>query len=505
MYCPKCGDKNLVKSSYAGSGKRRWLCRNGHRTTTPVTDPASIYSELDQQSAKESSRFVVTCAQNDTPTNAKFLSSLEAYCRENGAQLLVIPIRYQNPNPWNRQAIGDMTWPKEILPYLLDGRINLNSNLCIAGDVRLTATASDPLSGLDNITGLRSAIIGHPQLQVRLIPTPKKLLPKLMATTGSVTKHNYSSSKAGIKAAHHHTYAATVVEVEGKHFWTREVEADDSGGFYDLDAYYSPSKVTTGHRVEGLVLGDEHTRHLDSQTICSTYQGKQSLVGKLRPKQMVRHDILDMDARSHHHREDFLERFARHGWNDSVEDEIQQVASHLEDTTPSDAVSVVVYDNHSHEHLRRWLSQEDGRKDPANTRFWFWLGWKTTSAWESGDKKDPFQIALQEMCDANIQWAGPDDRHLIAGSDCGQHGHIGPNGARGSLRSFAKASYKMVVGHGHSPGREKGALQVGVTAIDQSYSKGLSSWLQTHAIIYPNGRRSLVSRIDGRYWMDQGS
>jgi hypothetical protein len=505
MFCPTCGDNHLVRQGKADSGRTRWRCRNGHRTTQPLTNPTPVQSDLDLQQARKNTRFVVTCAQNDTPLHDKFFAALRAYAEANDAQLLVIPIRYVNPNPWAKQTVAQMTWPAEVVPYLLDRRLNVNSNLCIAGDIKLTATAADPLSGLDNTTGLRSAIIGHSQLQVRYVPTPHHLLPKMMHTTGTVSRKNYSSSKMGIKAEHHHTFAATVVEVEGKYFWTRELEADDSGGFFDLDAYYAPDgTITTGHREDGLVLGDEHTRHLDAATVASTFDGPGSLVGRLRPRQLVRHDVLDFDTRSHHHREDFLERFDRHRRAaETVEDEVQEVADHLAATTPAECTSVIVYDNHSHEHLRRWLSQEDGRRDPPNARFWFWLGWRATAAWEAGDYRDPFQIALDEMCAADLRWAGPNDRHLIGPYDCSQHGHLGANGARGSIKGFARASYKMIVGHGHSPGREKGAIQVGVTAIEQSYAKGLSSWLQTHAIVYPNGRATLISRINGAYWQGQ--
>ncbi len=55
----------------------------------------------------------------------------------------------------------------------------------------------------------------------------------------------------------------------------------------------------------------------------------------------------------------------------------------------------------------------------------------------------------------------------------------------------------MTVGHGHTPGIEKGCHQVGVSTLDLGYVKGLSSHMITHDVIYPNGKRALISIVNG--------
>lgn len=53
---------------------------------------------------------------------------------------------------------------------------------------------------------------------------------------------------------------------------------------------------------------------------------------------------------------------------------------------------------------------------------------------------------------------------------------------------------------GNSPGVIEGAYQVGVsTDLNLSYNQGPSSWLNTHCIIYPNGSRTLVNIINGKW------
>jgi hypothetical protein len=80
------------------------------------------------------------------------------------------------------------------------------------------------------------------------------------------------------------------------------------------------------------------------------------------------------------------------------------------------------------------------------------------------------------------------------------HGHYGPNGSRGNLKSFRRIGVKSVTAHEHSPGIDEGAYRVGTsTPLSRGYTHGPSNWLNTHALIYPNGKRTLINIIDGRW------
>jgi hypothetical protein len=83
---------------------------------------------------------------------------------------------------------------------------------------------------------------------------------------------------------------------------------------------------------------------------------------------------------------------------------------------------------------------------------------------------------------------------------CGYHGDRGANGARGSLAGWAKIGTKVIVGHTHSPGIEKGAYMIGTSSkLSLEYTSGPSSWMNTHAIIHPDGKRQLITIINGEW------
>ncbi|MCK4816613.1 hypothetical protein KA005_12660, partial [bacterium] len=79
-------------------------------------------------------------------------------------------------------------------------------------------------------------------------------------------------------------------------------------------------------------------------------------------------------------------------------------------------------------------------------------------------------------------------------------GHRGANGSRGTPRQFTKIGPKVTHGHVHSPSIIEGVYTCGVSGVlDMVYNKGPSSWAQTHCIQYSNGKRALITIINGKY------
>lgn len=115
---------------------------------------------------------------------------------------------------------------------------------------------------------------------------------------------------------------------------------------------------------------------------------------------------------------------------------------------------------------------------------------------------DPLQLFMEINIDnaENTYFHDRDERFLIEDIDLNNHGDRGSNGAKGSAASFAKAGYKTVTGHTHTPQIEKGAYVVGCSCkLDMGYNSGYSSWLNTHCVIYPNGKRALINVIKGKW------
>jgi hypothetical protein len=90
--------------------------------------------------------------------------------------------------------------------------------------------------------------------------------------------------------------------------------------------------------------------------------------------------------------------------------------------------------------------------------------------------------------------------HKIKDIEVGLHGDKGQNGSRGSRKQLSSLPSKTIIGHSHSPGIEKGCYQVGTSSyLKLEYNSGPSSWLQTHCIIYKNGKRQLINIIKGKW------
>jgi len=515
--CPGCGGKVIKKGS--ARGRQRWYCRPCHwHGTEPMGGEAAAAQGVDQKQSlefhrrlradhRQVRRYVVTAAQNATKVNSAFFASLMAYCKATSAQLIVIPYRYKNPTSRPSAAVlDDDWWASELRPYLLDRRHKLNANLVILADIKTQPTAESPLTGFETITAGESAIIGHPKLELTTVATPHQRLPKVLTTTGAVTEKNYIPSKAGKKAEHHHTFGACVVECQGKVFHMRQLNAKRDGSFMDLQWEYDGPRRRHVARAAGLVMGDTHVRFVDPAVVEATF-GPRGMVGTLRPRHLVWNDLNDFHAQSHHDRKNVFSVYVKHHAGKlSVEEELDETFAFVDKMTPRDTVNVIVPSNHSHDFLLRWMNETDPRLDPENCMFWAktFTAMCDGSRWTAGGEKtpDPFtywakrKLASPESC----RFPQYEESFRIEGVEVGLHGHQGLNGARGSRKSYGKIGVKTVIGHSHSPGIKDGVYQTGTsTRLRLGYNTGPSSWLQTHCLIYPNGKRTLINIIDGEW------
>ena len=176
-------------------------------------------------------RYVITAAQNNTPPHTQFLDSIHQYCDHFGAKLMVIPVNYENITLTSKNGKEDKWWAAGLVPYFVTERQTLNDNLILMADISVNATNKHPLSGFETVTGKRSGIFGHGQIEMQMIPTPLAKLPKMLHTTGSITLPNYSETKAGRIAEDNHCIGALVVETDGNRFWMRQIRADEDGSF----------------------------------------------------------------------------------------------------------------------------------------------------------------------------------------------------------------------------------------------------------------------------------
>lgn len=223
--CPKCGGPVYRGSNRNERGSKSGEVRYQHRMplrktcgwngTQPVGVADDKAKGVDKHQsaalkkvveASNRKTYVITSAQNATPPFAQGWKSLQTYVKHVGAQLLVIPYRYKNPTSiWSEKAKSDDWWHPDFTPFIINHRVDLNDHLILLADIMTQPTATRPLEGFETMTGGQSAIVGHPKLELMTVPTPQEKLPKLLTTTGAITRKNYIPSKAGKKGEHHHT------------------------------------------------------------------------------------------------------------------------------------------------------------------------------------------------------------------------------------------------------------------------------------------------------------
>ena len=515
--CPSCSSIHIRKNgtrSSKGLKFQKLICNDCKKSFSGSIEnekEEEVFSTLSlsykrdlewiEQKTK-SQRYVITSAQSNTDIDEIFLSALLSYVDFNQAELLIIPIRYKNPTSQQENNVSHV-YPSMIEEFLFENNIRLHKKLKVLGSLKIAATTEHPLTGLAPVTKGDSIIVGHNQLQSTTLPVQIDDLPVIMTTTGTISSKNYSVSKQGYKAEFNHSASAVVVELDDDIFHIRHLNFDGEG-FYDLDHYYSDNKdISDNNEIYALITGDEHAIFACEHVKASTY-GLGGICDILHPKYIVRHDVLDCHSVSHHHKRDFLTRFKKGVKKQNlIENELNLTIDFIVDTTPEDSINIIISSNHN-DHLKHWLNECDTNKEPWNAKIYHFLMYEMLTAIEADPEEipNPFELWFVNQLNDNNKtiFLKRTQSFKMFDIEIAAHGDIGANGSRGSRDSFANLPSKCIIGHSHSPGIEKGVYQVGTSSkLKLDYNEGPSSWLNTHAIIYPNGKRQLINIIKGKW------
>jgi hypothetical protein len=480
-------------------------------TSRPIFSPTKHSFPAPGEKTKT---FLLTSAQDSSKISEPFFTNLKAFAEFNEAEILIGGYTY-NKSLFEDHSKRSGLFHPELEPYMVWGQVELGELLFLA-EMNTSPTATTPLSGFETYTKDKWGIFPHPKVQMLSIATHKEDKPKLLFTTGSVTEPNYVQKKAGIKAQFHHVLGAAVVELNDDNtYFVRHVIADDTGSFYDLDTFVSGGKVTTGHSVEAISYGDIHHEKLDP-TVARTTWGYDvnsrttstaiNLVDFLKPKFQFFHDLSDFDPRNHHNIGDIHFRYARHvQGNDNVETALTGCADFLKETYRPWSKSVVVQSNHDNA-LVTWLKNADYRTDPENALFFLETQTEYYTDLKAGIKTPKiFENTIRKLADLDgldIVFNSEDQSFKICDDiECGQHGHLGANGSKASPKQFAKMGPRVIMGHSHTASIMDGVYINGVSGkLDMGYNKGPSSWSHSHTVVYPNGKRAILTMMHGRWF-----
>lgn len=459
-------------------------------------------------------RYLLTCAQNNTHLFEAAWETLSTVAEHYDAEIMVSRFTYDKlaqkraVKPGTTSAAdGDDVWyDPRLASFAVDRRVRLAPGLVWCGELNILPTAVRPISGLEAYTGRSSSIIPHVKIAMESIASGKFEGTKLIYTTGAVTQRNYIQRKAGQKAEFHHSYGALLVEVNSDgEWWCRQLNADSEGVIHDLDLRFDGLRVSGDTRIEAIHWGDIHTGQMDRENYKAAW-GDGGIFETLKPKHQFLHDVLDFRARNHHERGNPHKAFERHVTRTgNVLSEVAQVGRFLDKVWRPWCLSVVVDSNHDNA-MERWLREGDYRTDPENAVFFLEAQLARYKAIEARDKRFHLvEWAMRKLGEVETTFLRQDESFIICpdangGIECGMHGHLGPNGRRGSAIAFARMGRKAVVGHTHSAGIVDGIYTAGTSSnLDLGYNVGPSSWSHSHVITYPNGKRAIVTVWRGKW------
>jgi hypothetical protein len=462
-------------------------------------------------------RFILTAAQDETPVFLPFWENLLAYARDLGAEVMVGGFTYQK-GLFEDHAARSAVFAEAVQPYLRHDQVALGADIVFCAEMNTLPTAVRPLSGLDTYTQGRWGVFPHAKIQLVSVPTHFTRHPAMLMTTGACTVANYVGKKAGLKAAFHHIFGATLVEIAADGLvFCRQISATDDGAFQDLDARVRGGVVTRGHRVEAITPGDIHIEKIDP-VVARTLWGLEvetmakacdGLVDHLRPRFQFMHDLIDFTARNHHRRGDHAFRFALHVAGEAAIDQaFDRGARFLRASARDFCQSVVIPSNHN-DAFPRWLREADPRLDEVNALLWFDANAALYRAIQDGDQA--FDVVRWALARHDVRALEdiafpPRDASFLICQDAGgieniYHGDKGPNGARGTPQALIRVSSRLNTAHTHAAGILDGIYTAGLSGkMDQGYNADApSSWSHSLIVTYPNSRRTIVTLRAGRY------
>ncbi len=445
-------------------------------------------------------RFVVTTAVTGCYVHPAFMATLQNYCKLNNALLLVMTAS-------DPAAIADERFfldPALKDEHIVGQDVALNKKIWLSA-VKLSAKHIDPASGMKRM-GQRngSFIYASPKQRLKLTATSNVKLPHVVMTTGACTvpaykSANYMSDRTAYLADHDHVLGAIVVEIQSeKRYHFRQIQADRFGAIADLGIMYSGKKTLTYHP-DSLVLGDWHSGETDERARAAFVDATDSVRAVTKPSRLVIHDGFNGLSINHHEIKDPILRAQRSKLQQlSLEAEIRKYGDDLNRLCEKADEIAVSKSNHD-DFLYTYLKNAFYEKDPHNFEFAVdILALVTKTA------GNPVKLALELTgvlkYPDKIRWLERDEDFKVAGIELGAHGDKGADGGRGSLKAMEEGYGNSVSGHAHKPEILRGAWQVGtLSKMKLGYNVGMSSWLHTSCLVYPNGMRQMINVVDGRW------
>lgn len=457
-----------------------------------------IFAQEKSVSNSDKNVFVISTAVGGAKAHKGFLKTLDKYCNENNAQMVIMPAESITNSFEKKTAVFDKEFNNPKYLFVTD-TVPLNNNISLCS-IQVSAKQIKPITGLSRL-GKRegSYVFASPKQFLEYIPSGNKRGKNYsIMTPGACTLPDYYtetfvSKRLSYIADHDHTMGAIIVEIENDDiFHFRQIQCDDEGSFIDMGKKYSPNRKTSSVEVN-IIFGDLHGVQADTDAI-NVFT---DLATKMKINSIYLHDIFDGYSISHHIR-DISEKSSRSekGMSNLVK-ELQYTYDLVKDISDkTKAKDVYVVKSNHDEFLDRYLKEGRYIYDPENHLASLKIA---TALFEDIDVLEKgFNVAGKTSPD-NWHFLQRDSSSIIAGVECGSHGDLGLNGAKPSLNSMEQIYGDCVVGHNHTAAIQRGAFRVGtLSRLDMGYNRGPSSWTHTCCLLYSNGQRQLINNVNGK-------
>lgn len=471
---------------------QRWFTDLG--LTNKLQKPQVII-DAETKEFKSAGIHLYTWAQNATPIHPAAWANMLAYAEALGAEVHVIPGRHTNPTSIFKDLDKDF-WAPELIPYLDLTRHDITPHLRIVGDVKIVPTAISPLLNIATITEGKTAILGHPKMQLMCVPVLEGYHKQNLWTTGSITVPNGTDSLAGKRGESQHMIGFTIVELDGDSHHIRHVPICEDGSFTDICYHVSEGLVGRNDKMRAIAVGDLH----HGQHSVGKMESTVGLMQHITPEYVILHDVFNGTSVNHHEQKNPLLLYWKYvnGTNiiQAEVDGLLDYIKELSDDLPTTQM-VVVRSNHDI-WLDRRVVEMAWQKDVPNAAFYHKaMGILLREENQKGliphFVKEHFDGDVLPDGRPKVIALGRDESFAPGEVEYGNHGDLGANGSRGNIKQYAKSAMKTTVGDYHTPQRFDGAMSAGTsTELRQGYNQGPSSWRWADVIEYTNGKSSHI-------------
>lgn len=335
-----------------------------------------------------------------------------------------------------------------------------------------------------------SIIVAHSKQMMETVPTGNESHPRIIHSTGTITKPSYLRNRIGMIANEDHKLGGLIIEIEDGYFWIRQVQFNPkNGSFIDMGKRYHADGRVTEERAEAFKMGDCHPGFHDPVALEATYK----LWDIIKPKRIFLEDFFDGASISHHTANKKITKAMLPAYFQTLPAEIamaREVLGELYKKAPKDAQIIATASNHP-EHVGRYLDEGRYMKDCSEN---FKIGHQMVVMRLEG--KNPLKEFLDP--EKKMMWTNENDDFWVENCQFGAHGHLGIAGARGSKISHELSYSSSMTGHSHSPSIYHDAFIVGHTSVDRhGYNNGSQNWILCSGAIYKGGHKQLYFIVNG--------